>query len=108
MLNSASPVGSNLRAYSPREQALLDKANTYLPGGVVTDYGASPDPALVVQRGSGALIYDASGNEYIDYLLGAGVQILGHAHPAVVDAVAERVASGSACYALTEPAILLA
>jgi glutamate-1-semialdehyde 2,1-aminomutase len=102
----AKAAGS--RVYAAKERGLLDKANRYLPGGVVTDFGASPDPELVVQRGQGALLYDASGNEYVDYLLGAGVQILGHAHPAVVRAVADRLASGSACYALNEPAILLA
>jgi glutamate-1-semialdehyde 2,1-aminomutase len=101
------PAGS-ARVYQPRERALLDKANKYLPGGVVTDFGASPDPELVVERAFGATLYDVSGNKYIDYLLGAGVQILGHAHPAVVRAVSERLACGAAYYALNEPAILLA
>src|SRR4029079_2068194 len=84
------------------------KANSYLPGGVITDFGASPDPKLVVQRATGAMLYDASGNKYIDYLLAAGVQILGRAHPPVVRAVSKRLEYGVGNSALNEPAILLA
>jgi glutamate-1-semialdehyde 2,1-aminomutase len=108
MLKAEPALASSARLYQPKERALLNKANKYLPGGVVTDFGASPDPELVVQSASGAVLYDASGNKYIDYLLAAGVQILGHAHPAVMRAVSERLAYGTGYYALNEPAILLA
>src|SRR5438093_7629602 len=105
MLKAEPALAGDVRVYQPKERALLVKANRYLPGGVVTDFGASPDPELVVQRASGAVLYDSSGNQYIDYLLAAGVQILGHAHPAVTHAVAERLACGTGYYALNEPAI---
>lgn len=91
-----------------READLLDRARTYLPGGILTSFGDAPDPQLVVERGAGARIYDHSGNEYIDYLMGAGVQILGHAHPRVVQAASECIGRGTSYYALNEPAILLA
>lgn len=51
---------------------------------------------------------DVDGNEGIDYLLSAGPLISGHAHPAVVAAVQQQVARGSAFHHLTEPTIRLA
>ncbi|MFN9937841.1 MAG: aminotransferase class III-fold pyridoxal phosphate-dependent enzyme, partial [bacterium] len=44
------------------------------------------DP-LFVERARGAYVWDADGNRYIDFLLGYGSVVLGHAHPAVVEAV---------------------
>lgn len=96
------------RVHKARERELLEKANAYLPGGIITSFGDAPDPNFVVERAIGAKLYDASGNEYIDYLLGAGVQILGHGNPRVVQAVTECIARGTSYYALNEPAILLA
>ena len=47
-------------------------------------------------RGSGTQLWDAEGNEYLDFLTGISVVLLGHCHPAVVSAVSEQVASRSA------------
>ena len=46
---------------------------------------------MVVESGHGCWLRDTSGNEYLDYLMGSGPLLLGHAHPAVVDAVRERL-----------------
>ena len=59
-------------------------------------------------RGEGSRIFDLNGKEYIDYVLGSGPLILGHAHPAIVAAVSEQAARGSTFYGLNEPAIRLA
>ncbi len=48
-------------------------------------------PKLVLTRGSGAHVWDADGREYVDFLGGIAVNTLGHAHPALVAAVAEQV-----------------
>ena len=63
---------------------------------------------MVVAEGRGSRIRDMSGNEYIDYMLGSGAMILGHAHPAVVAAVGEAAGRGSSFLMPTAPAIRLA
>ena len=63
---------------------------------------------LVIKEGSGSRVRDVSGNEYIDYLLGSGPMVVGHAHPRVVAAVQEQMEHGSTFFADNESAILLA
>src|SRR5262249_34681650 len=53
-------------------------------------------------------LWDVDGREYIDYVIGAGPQILGHGHPAVLEAVRQQLELGTQFYWLTEPAIRLA
>jgi glutamate-1-semialdehyde 2,1-aminomutase len=93
---------------SSDEQQLLEKAKRYLPGGTLGNTRFADDVAFVVRAGKGSKIFDMSGNEYIDYLLGSGPMILGHAHPAVVTAVSEYLERGSTYFTLNEPAIHLA
>jgi glutamate-1-semialdehyde 2,1-aminomutase len=96
------------QARSTDEQQLLDKAKRYLPGGTLGNTHFADDVAFVVKSGQGSRIVDMSGNEYIDYLLGSGPMILGHAHPAVVAAVQAYLERGSTYFTLNEPAIHLA
>lgn len=63
---------------------------------------------MVVASARGARLVDVSGNRYVDYLLGSGPLILGHAHPAVVAAVSEQLERGTSYLLLSEPAIRLA
>jgi glutamate-1-semialdehyde 2,1-aminomutase len=93
---------------STDEQRLLEKAKRYLPGGTLGNTRFADDVAFVVKAGKGSKVFDMSGNEYIDYLLGSGPMILGHAHPAVVAAVREYLERGSTYFTLNEPAINLA
>jgi glutamate-1-semialdehyde 2,1-aminomutase len=93
---------------SAAEQRSLDKAQRYLPGGTLGNTRFADDVAFVVRAGKGSKVYDMSGNEYIDYLLGSGPMILGHAHPAVVAAVRDYLERGSTYFTLNEPAIALA
>jgi acetylornithine/N-succinyldiaminopimelate aminotransferase len=57
---------------------------------MVPSYG---EPALTLVRGDGATVWDADGNEYVDLVAGIAVNALGHAHPAVVEAVTRQVAT---------------
>jgi len=93
---------------STDEEQLLEKAKRYLPGGTLGNTQFADDVAFVVRAGKGSKIFDMSGNAYIDYLLGSGPMILGHAHPAVVAAVREYLERGSTYFTLNEPAIHLA
>ena len=61
-----------------------------------------------MSRAEGSHIWDADGNLYLDYVMSYGPLILGHAHPAVVDAVAEAAAGGTSYGAPTEREVLLA
>jgi glutamate-1-semialdehyde 2,1-aminomutase len=96
------------QARSTDEQRLLDKAKRFLPGGTLGNTRFADDMAFVVSAGKGSKIFDMSGNVYIDYLLGSGPMILGHAHPAVVEAVRAYLERGSTYFTLNEPAIHLA
>src|SRR2546427_423722 len=74
------------RPLSDEEKRILETAAHCLPGGVLGSTRLPDDLAFIVKRGSGSKLYDVSGREYIDYLMGSGPLILGHAHPAVAAA----------------------
>ncbi|GAA3961434.1 acetylornithine transaminase [Streptomyces marokkonensis] len=59
-------------------------------GALMNNYGT---PRLPLVRGEGARLWDADGNEYLDFVGGIAVNALGHAHPAVVEAVGRQIAS---------------
>jgi len=77
-------------------------------GGSLTSFVLPDSHAIVLSHGRGSRIVDVDGREYIDYVLGSGPLLLGHAHPAVVEAVSRQAALGSTFYTLTPAAIELA
>jgi len=87
---------------------LLRRAEQVLPGGVLGSHRSGPGLEFVVKEGRGAYLYDMAGRRYLDYLLGSGPMLLGHAHPAVVEAVERQMARGTSYFLLNEPAIQLA
>ena len=91
-----------------RQAALLADAGKYLAGGGLGLFQLPPDLNLVIERGQGSRVWSVAGKEYIDYHLSSGPALLGHAHPAVVEAVAAQLGKGSAFYFLTAPEIALA
>lgn len=81
-----------------KSEALFEKAKTYFPGGVnspVRAFRSVGGTPLFIQKGKGAHIWDADGNEFIDYCGSWGPLILGHANPKVVDAIKKTVENGS-------------
>ena len=90
------------------QQELLRVAEQYLPGACLGMMWLPPELRMVMARGAGSKVYDAAGNEYLDYMLGSGPLILGHGRPEVVEAVRRQVDLGSTYFALNEPAIRLA
>ena len=90
------------------QQELINKANHYFVGGGNGEFRLSPDANLVACHGEGSRFYDIDGKEYIDFLLGSGPMIMGHCHPAVVEAVQRQILKGTTFMALNEPAIRLA
>jgi glutamate-1-semialdehyde 2,1-aminomutase len=81
-----------------RSAQLFAEAQALLPGGVdspVRAFRAVGGQPLFIDRGEGAYLIDVDGNRYIDYVLSWGPLILGHAHPRVVQAIAEAAARGT-------------
>jgi glutamate-1-semialdehyde 2,1-aminomutase len=91
-----------------RQSALLSDASRLLAGGGTGLFVLPPDLNLVVERGQGSRVWDVAGREYIDYHLSSGPALLGHAHPAITEAVQARLPKGTTYYFLNEPEILLA
>jgi glutamate-1-semialdehyde 2,1-aminomutase len=87
---------------------LLKRAAHVLPGGVLGNHRSGPGLEFVVKEGRGAYLWDTNGRRYLDYLLGSGPMLLGHAHPAVVEAVERQMRRGTSYMLLNEPAIELA
>jgi glutamate-1-semialdehyde 2,1-aminomutase len=87
------------RAPSAAEAAAFADAARLLPGGALGGNVLAEDVRFVFSRGEGGRFWDASGNMYIDYVLGSGALLLGHAHPAIQAAVTEQVSRGTHFFA---------
>jgi glutamate-1-semialdehyde 2,1-aminomutase len=95
----------------PRSHELFERATEVIPGGVnspVRAMRAVGREPLFMRSGSGAEIEDVDGNRYIDYVCSWGPLILGHAHPAVVEAVTRAAERGTSFGAPTEAEVELA
>ena len=75
--------------------AYREIARRHVAGGVASSWQASPPHAIFIERGDGSRIWDIDGNEYVDYHLGYGAMVVGHAHPAVVEAIERQVRNGT-------------
>jgi glutamate-1-semialdehyde 2,1-aminomutase len=88
-----------------RSAQLFAEAKELIPGGVNSPVrafrGVGGTPRFL-DRGAGARVWDVDGNEYIDYVLSWGPLILGHAHPAIVEAIQSQAARGTSFGAPTE------
>jgi glutamate-1-semialdehyde 2,1-aminomutase len=94
-----------------RNEALFERAQRSIPGGVnspVRAFRAVGGTPRFITRGLGPHIWDADGQRYIDYIGSWGPMILGHGHPAVLDAVMKAAADGFSFGAPTEREIELA
>jgi len=102
MTNPSTPGG---KVAAGRQALLRREAEDLFPGGVnspVRAFRSVGRPPLILEAGRGARVRDADGNWYLDYIGSWGPAILGHAAPAVVDAVREAVLAGFA-FGATSP-----
>ncbi|MEM7023996.1 MAG: aminotransferase class III-fold pyridoxal phosphate-dependent enzyme [Pseudomonadota bacterium] len=89
--------------------AMFEVAESCLPGAGLGGYALDEDIRLVFSHGKGPRFWDVDGRSFIDYAGGAGALILGHAHPAVVEAVQRQSARGLHMFgALNDVAVVLA
>jgi glutamate-1-semialdehyde 2,1-aminomutase len=94
---------------SSRTRALFERAKQVIPYGVNSNFRYWGDDATpIIERGQGAYVWDADGRRSIDYRLGFGPIILGHAHPQVTQRVAEAIQGGTLFAATTPLEIQLA
>jgi glutamate-1-semialdehyde 2,1-aminomutase len=84
-----------LVARMTRSRELLALAKQSLAGGVASNWQAARPLPIWIDRGRGSHIWDADGREYVDMHGCFGAMMVGHAHPAIVRAVSERVALGT-------------
>ena len=97
--------------HTDRSQQLFERARLSIPGGVNSPVrawrGVGGNPRFIA-RGEGSRLFDADGNEYIDYIGSWGPLLLGHRHPEILSAIDEALTRGTSFGAPTEQEIELA
>lgn len=99
------------RVKHDRSSEIFQRARTLIPGGVnspVRAFRAVGMEPIVIARGAGSHVWDADGNQYIDYVGSWGPLLLGHCHPEVIDAVRAALDRGTSFGACTEQEVEMA
>lgn len=78
-----------------RSRALALEARSALAGGVASNWQAARPMPVWIERGKGSRIWDVDGTEYVDFHGGFGATIVGHAHPAITEAVKRQLERGA-------------
>ena len=89
----------------PSSQTHFERAAQSIPGGVNSParaFGGVGGTPVIIDRGDGPLLFDVDGNQYIDYIGSWGPHILGHRHPAVIEAIQNALSRGTSFGAPTE------
>ena len=92
----------------PRSAAMAERAKRSLAGGATSNWMIARPGTVWISHGRGSKIYDLDGMEYVDLHAGYGAMLVGHAHPAVVEAVERRVRLGTHFAQPTEDAVVVA
>jgi glutamate-1-semialdehyde 2,1-aminomutase len=100
-----SATHPSLKRGRRRSHEIFERAGKVLVGGVnspVRAFRSVGGEPLIIERGSGARLYDADGNELLDYVCSWGAMLLGHANPTVCAAIAEQARRGTSFGVTTE------
>jgi glutamate-1-semialdehyde 2,1-aminomutase len=89
-------------------KALYERALLHLPMGVPSSFQAGDPYPVYVERGAGSHVWDVDGNEYLDFHGGFGVNLVGHAHPKIVEAITHAANTGTHFAAPTPVTVELA
>ena len=92
---SLSAIEAEYRARTRRSAQLYQEACKVIPAGLTHDSRTTLPYPIYAARAAGPRKWDVDGNEYVDYFGGHGALLLGHSHPAVVEAVQRQVALGT-------------
>src|SRR5262245_29647720 len=90
-----SAIVADYRARTGGSAELYERARKVLPSGITHDARYLDPYSIHVSRASGPRKWDVDGNEYVDYFGGHGAMLLGHSHPAVVEAVKRQMELGT-------------
>jgi glutamate-1-semialdehyde 2,1-aminomutase len=93
---------------TPGSDQWYERAKSVMPRGVPSSFQAADPRPTYLSHGRGSHVWDVDGNEYLDFHNGFGVMCVGHANPAIVQAVAERAAQGTHFAAPTEGSTVVA
>ena len=107
-MNATQPT---LKRNRQRSREIFERAEKVLVGGVnspVRAFRSVGGEPLIIERGAGQYLYDADGNELLDYVCSWGALILGHAHPAIAAAIADQARRGTSFGVTTELELELA
>ena len=94
-----------------KNQTLFERAKRVIPGGVnspVRSFSSVGGVPYFVRNAEGPYVWDEEGHRYIDYVQSYGPMILGHSHPAVIEAINKAASCGTSYGAPTEKEIILA
>jgi len=106
-----STVQPRLKRERKRSREIFERAEKVLIGNVnspVRAFRSVGGEPLIIERGSGQYLYDADGNELLDYVCSWGAMILGHANPAISEAIADQARRGTSFGVTTELELELA
>src|SRR5216684_1783760 len=106
-----STAQTRLKRERARSREIFESAEKVLVGGVnspVRAFRSVGGEPLIIERGSGQHLYDADGNELLDYVCSWGAMILGHANPAISEAIADQARRGTSFGVTTELELELA
>jgi glutamate-1-semialdehyde 2,1-aminomutase len=93
---------------TPGSKALHDRAVKSLPSGVASNFQVGDPYPVYLERGRGSKVWDVDGTEYTDFHGGFGVNVVGHAHPKIVEAIREVAGRGIHFAVTTETTVALA
>jgi len=113
------PITSRAREIRGREQQrlleatggsarLYERAVRSMPLGVASTFQANDPYPIYLERGTGSRVWDVDGHEYRDFHSGFGVNVVGHAHPRIVEAIEKAARSGTHFAVTTEVTVALA
>jgi glutamate-1-semialdehyde 2,1-aminomutase len=98
----AKREGETLLANTPASKALHARALKSLPDGVTSNFQVGDPYPVYLEKGKGSSVWDVDGTEYKDFHGGFGVNVVGHAHPKIVEAL-EKAAREAIHFAVTTP-----
>lgn len=104
----ASEEHERLIDRTPKSKALFERAVRHLPLGVASSFHAGDPYPIYVARGQGSHLWDVDEHEYLDFHGGFGVNVVGHAHPKIVEAIERAARTGTHFACTTEVTVALA
>ena len=96
---------TRLLARTTGSARLFDRATRILPFGVASSFQKMQPYPVYLSRGLGSHVWDQDGTEYLDFHCGFGAMLVGHAHPRIVEAIAEAASRGTHFAVTTESAV---